>query len=145
MKTFFTCLFIVIASALKAQESQQIVQKLSAIQMVGVYQPQFADSIIYFQGKKYLVHQKEYYHLGKLTKLSVYKGIDYVEWTEPAILSAKDFQKAYSLSDTLVLHTITNKKVSVNGVTYLIKAKEAKLLYLAKRYETARLYILVCK
>lgn len=118
------CIAFSLLTALKAQQAPQLVQKLSAMEMLAIYEPQTTDSLIYFQGKKYLVLLNEYFKAGKLYKVSVYKGMDYVDWTEPHILSSKLFHKAYNLSDTLGLHFRSDKKLRINNHTYLLRARE---------------------
>lgn len=129
--------------ALKAQQAPQLVQKLSAMEMLDIYEPQMTDSVIYFEGKKYLVLLKEYFKAGKLYKVSVYKGMDYVDWTEPPILSSKLFQKAYNLNDTLALHFRSEKKLRLNNRIYLLRVREEDRLYLRKRGEKDMLIVLV--
>jgi hypothetical protein len=67
---------------------------------------------------------KVYFKDDKLYKLSVYKGMDYVNWTEPHILSSKLFHKACNFSDTLGLHFKSEKKLRMNNHTYLLRARE---------------------
>ena len=137
------CIAFSLPTALKAQQAPQLVQKLSAMEMLAIYEPQLTDSLIYFQGKKYLVLLKEYFKDGKLYKVSVYKGMDYVDWTEPHILSSKLFHKAYNLSDTLALNFKIEKKLRLNNRTYLLRAREEDRLYLRKRGQKDMLFVLV--
>jgi len=139
---FACCLVLSLPIALRAQQPKQRFKKLSAIALLDVYEARFEDSLIYFQGKKYLVLLKEDFEDGQLSKVSVYHGMDYVGWTDPEILKSEEFQKAYDLSYTLNLRFKGEKKLRLNDHTYLIKAKENERLYLRRKGKRNRLKFL---
>lgn len=86
---------------------------------------------------------KQYFQQSKLKKVSVYKGMDYVNWTEPHILNAELFQKAYDLSDSLQLVYKNKSRLRLNQYTYALKAKEEDWWYLRRRGKKGMLYVLV--
>lgn len=108
-----------------------------------IYEPHTGDSVINFQGKKYLVLLKQYFQQSKLKKVSVYQGMDYVDWTEPHILNAELFHKAYDLSDSLQVVYKNKNRLRLNQHTYALKAKEEDRWYLLRLGKKDMLYVLV--
>ncbi|MET4082197.1 hypothetical protein ABIB40_002153 [Pedobacter sp. UYP30] len=90
------------------------------------------DSIIRYEAKSYLVDLMEDYDKGKLIKISIWKSLGYLEFTENEVISSKMFRDNYGLSDTLVFKEQKKGRFLINGETYLIRGRENTRLYLEK-------------
>lgn len=126
-----------------SQESKPIIQRISAHQIYEGYNILPTDSIINFENKKFLIHQIEDYRNGKLMRVSVWKPLGYLDFSEKNVLASKKFLDNHDLCDTLCFAEKSKEKVVINGKTYYSKKKEENRWYLETKPKKGKLYILV--
>ena len=104
------------------------------------------DTIIDYRGKRYAVNLiEDYDDKEALTKVSIFKGLGYLEFDEKNIIHNQKFQEPYQLRDTLEYRRLKNNKVRLNGIVYTIKGKDKDRLYLVRPFQKGDLYVLEFK
>ena len=135
-------LIIFILPGLNSQDNIEIIKKISAHRIYEGYNVLSTDSIIRYKDKRYLVDVIEDYDESKLFKVSIWKPMGYLEFSNKDLIRSKKFQKAYELSDTVFFEEQKGGRMLINGRTFYIEKRFKTRMYITNPSHKDKLYVI---